>query len=319
MQTSKAAVHVAVGVIRDQQGNILIARRPKHVHQGGLWEFPGGKVEAGETVAQALRRELREEVGVEVAAAQPLIQVRHDYGDILVQLDVFDIINYSGVVSACEGQALRWVAPYRLREFSFPAANFTIIKAAQLPGYYAILEGNSFAEVLENCRTMLASGVSLLQFRVKSLPVAEVPQALVAVLKMCKQQRVALLLNSDLSLSLSGADGLHLSSRALMNSTERPQTLGWVAASCHNLAELKHAEKLGVDFAVLAPVKPTATHPHAVPLGWEGLTVLLQQVNLPVYALGGLGKKDFQAAIHAGAQGVAGISAFLEAGLHCPA
>jgi len=305
-------MHVAVGIIRDRQGNILLTRRAKQAHQGGLWEFPGGKLEMGEDIRQALRRELLEELGLEVKDAEPLIKISHDYGDRRVLLDVWDVTAYSGVETACEGQAMRWTAPGRLADLAFPAANVPIVKAVQLPRYYAILEGDSISAVLHNCERILQHGVKLMQFRVKSLACGDVAKAFDAVLKKCRQQQAVLLINSDLSIPAEAADGVHLSSRCLMAANSRPEDSAWVSASCHNLAELKQAESLNVDFAVLAPVQTTQSHPGVSPLGWNGFTRLLEQVNLPVFALGGLNLNDQNRVKQSGAQGLAGISAFLD-------
>ncbi|MCQ8118934.1 Nudix family hydrolase [Methylomonas rosea] len=313
MSTNKQRLHVAVGVIRDGDGRILITQRAKHAHQGGLWEFPGGKLEAGEPVQQALARELEEEVGIQVQRAAPLIKINHDYGDRHVLLDVWNVTAFAGQARGCEGQAMRWIAAEQLREFSFPAANLPIIAAAQLPHYYAILEGLSAAEALDNCRRILATGIKLLQFRVKSLPSIDLQNVFEQVSQLCRQQQVSLLVNTDLPVDTTNAQGLHLSSRALLACRERPNGYRWVAASCHNLDELRYAEALGLDFAVLAPVQATASHPDAAPLGWQTLTELLEQINLPVFALGGLGRHDLDRALVAGAQGIAGISAFLAA------
>jgi len=313
MSTNNRRLHVAVGVIRDGDGRILITQRAKHAHQGGLWEFPGGKLEAGEPVQQALARELAEEVGIQVQSATPLIKINHDYGDRHVLLDVWNVTAFAGQARGCEGQAMRWIQPEQLQEFSFPAANEPIIAAAQLPHYYAILEGRSVAEVLDNGRRILANGAKLLQFRVKSLPIADLQNVFEQVSQLCRQQQVSLLVNADLPVDTANAQGLHLSSRALLSCNERPNGYRWVAASCHNLDELKHAETLGLDFAVLAPIQATASHPDAAPLGWQALVELLEQINLPVFALGGLGRHDLDRALAAGAQGIAGISTFLVA------
>lgn len=124
-------VHVAVGVVIDAEQRILVARRAEHLHQGGLWEFPGGKVEAGETVSDALRRELREELAIEVARAQPLLTVEHDYSDKAVLLDVWCVESFSGEPHGREGQPLRWVAAAELAGLAFPAANRPIVAAVQ--------------------------------------------------------------------------------------------------------------------------------------------------------------------------------------------
>ncbi len=302
-------LHVAAAVVRDGNGRILITQRAKHAHQGGLWEFPGGKLEAGETPQQALVRELREEVGIEVKTAQPLIKVRHDYGDRRVLLDVWSVNEFDGEAWGCEGQALQWIAPQQLSDFAFPAANLPIIKAALLPSYYGILEGNSVEQVLARCQQFLQAGVSLIQLRLKSLPLESRQSLAQQVLTICQQHAVKVLLNSDLVLADFQGDGVHLSSQALQACQQRPE--GLVGASCHTLEELRLAEKLALDFAVLAPIQPTTTHPDANPLGWQPMRALIEQVNLPVYALGGLRLDDLDQALANGAHGLAGITTFL--------
>ncbi|MGY6278143.1 Nudix family hydrolase [Methylomonas sp. MgM2] len=305
------ALHVAVGVVRDEQGKILLTQRADHVHQGGLWEFPGGKLEAGETVLQALERELLEEVGIEVRSARPLIKVRHRYPDMQVLLDVWSVSKFDGVATAQESQDLRWVEPEQLAAFTFPAANRPIIAAARLPDRYAILEGHNTGQVLDNLSKIIRHGVSLLQLRVKSLPPKEIHAIYRVVQTACDQHGIRLLINSDLPLFDVKADGIHLSSRALMISGRRPAKHDWVGASCHNLKELRHAENIGVDFAVLAPILSTPTHPNIQPLGWEAMASLVEQTNLPVFGLGGLKLDDIGRVVNAGGQGIAGISAFL--------
>ena len=122
-------VHVAVGVILDSANRILITRRDDNAHQGGLWEFPGGKVEPGETVQQALQRELREELGISIGVARPLLEVHHDYGDKIVFLDVYVVREFSGEPKGLEGQPLEWVAEGQLQNFEFPQANVPIADA----------------------------------------------------------------------------------------------------------------------------------------------------------------------------------------------
>ncbi len=305
-----SALHVAAGVISGRDGRILITQRAKHSHQGGLWEFPGGKLEDGESAMQALCRELREEVGIEVQRASPLIRINYRYPDRHVLLDVWRVDKFAGTAFGREGQAMRWVESERLVDYAFPAANLPIIAAARLPRHYAILEGSSPAEVMNNLERILDQGIGLIQLRVKSLPSADLNGVYSLVSTACRQRAARLLINADLGLA-AGADGIHLSSRALLSCRARPEASSWVAASCHDLAELRHAEKIGVDFAVLAPVLPTSTHPGAVALGWENFAALSEQVNLPVFALGGLERDDLDKAAAAGAQGIAGISAFL--------
>ena len=312
LATSVAApLQVAVGVIRNPAGEILVTRRNDAAHQGGLWEFPGGKVEPGETVQQALLRELREELAIGVLQSQPLIRINHTYPDLQVQLDVWSVEAYSGVPASCEGQPLQWLAPDRLTDLSFPEANLPIITAARLPEYYAILQGRSVAELSERLLRLLQRGIKLIQLRAKSLSKKAVARFLSAAYPMCRQQGARLLVNSAmLAVAERAADGVHLTSRHLLQLQARPDHVGWLAASCHNPEELQHAEEIGVDFAVLAPVLPTASHPGARTLGWQRFSDLLENVNLPVYALGGMTLDDVKKARQAGAQGVAGIGMF---------
>lgn len=304
------AVHVAVGVVH-ANGKILITRRADAAHQGGLWEFPGGKLEPSESVFAALQRELHEEVGIEVTDARPLIKVDYHYPDIRVLLDVWQVTAFNGTATPHEGQPLRWISPQQLQDYQFPAANQPIIKAVMLPDRYAILEGTTRQQVDQRLQAIIGNGIDMLQLRVKSLPLAELQAVYQHVSEQCRLHGIQLLVNTDLPLSAVSADGLHLSSRALLACAERPTNCRWLAASCHNFAELRHAEAIGVDFAVLAPVLPTSTHPLAAPLGWAGFAALTAQVKLPVFALGGLSVADLPHAWANGAQGIAGISAFI--------
>ena len=126
-----ALVHVAVGVIVDGAGGILLAKRHRDSHQGGLWEFPGGKLEQGEDVQTALCRELREELDIVVEVATALVRIEHDYGDKRVLLDTWLVEKFSGSPAGLEGQALAWVSVAELRDYEFPAANVAIVEACE--------------------------------------------------------------------------------------------------------------------------------------------------------------------------------------------
>lgn len=311
-ETIQKPLQVAVGVIKNSSGQVLISLRGKSLHQGGLWEFPGGKVELSETAEQALVRELKEELNICVKVAVPLITINHQYPELTVQLHVFLVESYSGVAKSCEGQPFLWVNPDELANYSFPAANQPIITAARLPPYYAILDDADPSLVLANLKIILSKGIKLVQARLKTLSAEAIEAFLEQAYPLCKAHKAWLLLNSAVGYAEHfEVDGLHLTSADLLACGQRPQGKQWVAASCHNLEELHHAERIGVDFVVLAPVLPTPTHPDAGGLGWDQFAELVAQANLPVYALGGLAESDLPAAQEAGAQGVAGIRAFL--------
>lgn len=305
-------LHVAAAVIRAADGRILIARRAKNAHQGGLWEFPGGKLEAGESAEQALVRELWEEVGIRVERATPLIKIRHRYPDLLVLLDVWSVEAFSGEAKGCEGQVIRWVEPERLLDYRFPAANVPIVNAARLPAYYAIVEAADPQRILADLQKLLANGIGLIQLRSKALPAGLRAEVVERALALCRTRQAKLLLNSAWADTMAlQADGLHLTSADLLACRQRPAGYAWLAASCHTVDELQHAERLGVDFAVLAPVLPTRSHPDAEPLGWQRFAELVDSTVLPVYALGGMQLDDLAQARLSGAQGIAGISGFL--------
>jgi 8-oxo-dGTP diphosphatase len=303
-------IHVAAAVVVDGNGRILISQRPGHVHQGGLWEFPGGKVEVGETPEAALKRELHEELGIAVQAARPLIRVRHDYPDKSVLLDVWRVITFSGQPMGLEGQLVDWVAVDELDGRAFPAANEAIIKAVELPESYLItpeLAGPNFLDELERS---LARGIKLVQFRAKTMSPADYKALVPQVQAVCRNASARLLLNADPRLVLElDADGVHLNSARLMACSERPLGLErLVGASCHTKAEVEHACALGLDFVVVSPVRETRTHPDAVVLGFDGLRLLTELATVPVYALGGMGEADLDKAFRHGAQGIAAIS-----------
>uniref|UniRef100_UPI0030EE1001 Nudix family hydrolase n=1 Tax=Pseudomonas guineae TaxID=425504 RepID=UPI0030EE1001 len=163
-------IHVAAAVIRGEDGQILLAKRADDQHQGGLWEFPGGKVEADETVQVALARELEEELGICPSSSRPLIQVRHDYPDKQVLLDVWEVSTFTGEPHGAEGQPLAWVSPRQLGDYDFPAANRPIVAAARLPERYLITpDGLSGPQLLRGIQTALKNGIRLLQLRAPAM------------------------------------------------------------------------------------------------------------------------------------------------------
>ncbi|NOZ54630.1 MAG: Nudix family hydrolase [Gammaproteobacteria bacterium] len=314
-------IHVAVAVIVDKACNVLITKRLDHVHQGGVWEFPGGKLESGERVQDALRREVEEEVGLWVQNAQPLITLHHDYGDKKVLLDVWRVTAFQGQVQGKEGQEWRWVSCSALRQYQFPAANQAIIDAVQLPEHYLITPepGNDLSQFLNQFQATLNgySHIELVQLRAKQLPKADYLQIAKSVIEICRAGDIRVLLNADPLLAADlGADGVHLSSRRLMALSSRPlSTRYWLAASCHNEMEIHHAAKIGVNFIVLAPVLATSSHPGALALGWEHFYDLVNASSVPVYALGGMAPEWVDKAKTFGAQGIAAISAFWQSTL----
>ncbi|TXK96846.1 DNA mismatch repair protein MutT, partial [Methylococcaceae bacterium CS1] len=162
-------VNVAVGVVRDSVGRVLVARRKDDVHQGGLWEFPGGKLEQAEDAKQALGRELYEELNISTISSSPLINITYNYSDLEVRLHVREVSEFSGEPVGQEGQLLKWVALDELNNYPFPAANKPIITAILLGREYAIIGGSNAREILLQLDNVAAQGVKLVQIRVKNL------------------------------------------------------------------------------------------------------------------------------------------------------
>ncbi|HQU14887.1 MAG: thiamine monophosphate synthase [Chromatiales bacterium 21-64-14] len=306
-------IHVAVAVIFDTRGRVLITRRPHHAHQGGLWEFPGGKVEPGESARAALGRELAEELGIEVQEARPLIRVPHDYPDRRVMLDVWRVAAFHGAPEGREGQPLDWVFPQDLGTRAFPAADRPVLVALRLPDRYLITPepGPDLGEFLDRLEQRLALGLRLVQLRVRRLDPQDGEWLAARAVACCHRYGAQLLINgAPCAAQALGADGVHLSAARLMALIQRPLPPDqWVAASCHDASELAHAARVGVDFAVLSPVAPTPSHPGMPVLGWDGFARLTDAVPFPVYALGGVAVGDLADAFASGAQGVAAIRA----------
>ncbi len=310
--TAPDALPVAVGVIR-RGDRVLLARRPAHVHQGGLWEFPGGKREPGEDRRSALIRELDEELGIRAEHLRPLIRLRHAYPERTVELDVWQVDRWQGEPHGREGQPLRWVAVADLHTLPLPAANRPIVTAVRLPSRYLIT--GPFADAADFRRRLqaaLAQGIRLVQFRAHHLDAGEYLVLAREAVALCHAAGARLLINGPPDwVAATGADGVHLTRHRLLSLTSRPLPANrLVAASTHDAQELRQAQAVGVDFSVLSPVAPTASHPGVRPLGWRGFAELVRLAAHPVYALGGLGEAERERAWEAGGQGVAAIRAW---------
>lgn len=303
-------VNVAVGIVRDSLGRVLIAQRKAGTHQGGLWEFPGGKFENFEDEQQALSRELYEELNIKPVSTSPLIKVCFDYPGVKVHLHVREVDSFEGEPLGREGQLLRWVTLDQLDEYPFPEANKAILSAITLGPYYAIINGNDTRQIVLDLQEVAKQGVSLVQVRAKGLCAQDAEHLMASLRDQCDKLKLSYLLNSQMQVNRLAGEGVHLTSPDLMVLNERPEGAGLVAASCHNLQELRKAEQLALDFAVLSPIKVTSSHPDAKALGWAQFEEWISEVNIPVFALGGMRMQDYEQALMYGAQGISGISAF---------
>jgi len=306
-------VHVAVGVIVAADGKILIAQRPENVHQGGLWEFPGGKVDAGETVSAALKRELAEELDIAVEQTQPLIEIRHDYGDKAVLLDVHKVTAFSGTAKGNEGQPIRWVPTAELANYNFPAANKPIVTAITLADKVLITgEFSSREDFLTRLEKALKAGIKLVQFRAPQLSAADYRALAEAAKRVCQRYQATLILNTSVEqFDAKQFDGLHLNRHEIQRYQTRPVDENiLLGASCHNAEEIAQAQRIGADYMCLSPVAPTTSHPDATVLGWNKFAELVKQAGTPVFALGGMAESDIEWVKQYGGQGIAAISCF---------
>jgi 8-oxo-dGTP diphosphatase len=304
-------VHVVAGVIQDARGRILLARRTAGRDLAGLWEFPGGKVDAGETPEQALARELHEELGIRIQASVPLIAVPQAYRNKRIVLDVRRIGAWTGNAVGREQQALAWAPPAKLASYPMPPADRPVIAALRQSDRYLITPepDPSRQEIFfGNLDRALNAGVRRVQLRSLASDPGTLRPLAEAVLKRCRAAGAELLVNAHIELARALGIGVHLRAAQCMALGERPLPAKLtVAASCHDAAELRHAEEIGADFVVLGPVATTPSHPEREPLGWEGFARLREGVALPIYALGGMGVADLAIARAHGAQGIAAI------------
>jgi 8-oxo-dGTP diphosphatase len=304
---SKPYVEAAVAVLRRPDGQVLLGQRPEGKPWAGWWEFPGGKIEQGETPFHALQRELHEELGVEAEVAYPWVTRTFEYPERIVKLRFFVIPQWRGELHGRENQQLSWQDPARLTVEPMLPANTPILDALCLPPVYAItnLQEMGREPFLAGLRKSLEQGLRLVQVREKHLPPEEQVRFCAEVRTLARPYGARVLFNGEIEMARqAGADGVHLSSARLMALAERPQGM-LCAASCHTPAELAHAAQLGCDFVLLSPVMATKSHPDVPPLGWEKFRNMLADYPLPVYALGGMRSQLLTEAWTHGAHGIA--------------
>ncbi len=298
---------MAAAVLVRPDGQVLLAQRPPGKAYAGYWEFPGGKLERGETPHAALVRELREELGIEVRRAAPWLVQEFVYPHAHVELHFFRVFDWDGELFGHDGQAFAWQTPGGWDVAPLLPANTRILAALALPPVYAITNAAAIGEeaLLARARTGFAAGLRLLQVRDKEWPLVRRVALASRLVPLAATHGATLLFNGTAEEArAAGCGGVHWSAAALDCAAERPADLV-VAASCHTAAELARAGALQLDFAVLGPVAPTPSHPGAPTLGWAAFAAIAVDTRLPVYALGGLGRCDLQVAIAYGAQGVA--------------
>lgn len=314
---NKKIVEVSAAVLQRPDGSFLLAQRPTDKIWAGYWEFPGGKIEPGETAHHALVRELREELGIEVQTAYPWLTRVFTYPHATVRLSFFRVTEWSGEMHPHEGQQFAWQSSLTLAlsqgerglisvEPILPA-NAPIIRALELPTLYAISNAAELGvePFLVRLQARLDAGLQLVQLREKHLSHDELHALALRMVAMMQPYGAKLIVNADVELAREiGADGVQLTAAQVASLDERPD-VPWCGASCHSAEELRRAEALGCDFALLSPVLPTQSHPGEPTLGWEKFTECVSGSTIPVYALGGLSNDDMHTAWQRGAHGIA--------------
>jgi 8-oxo-dGTP diphosphatase len=300
-------LRVAAAVLVRDDGKVLLAQRLPGTPYPGYWEFPGGKLEAGESARDALVRELDEELGITLTRAVPWLVQRYLYPHAHVELSFFRVFGWSGEPRGRDGQAIAWQTPGAFDVAPLLPANAVVLRSLELPPVYAIsmAEDLGVGLFLARAKSAIDGGLKLIQLREKSFTEEKLTQFAKQLLALGQSSGARILLNGEADVACRlGCAGVHWTSARLLAAQRRPTEM-LCAASCHAEAELAHAVEIGVDFVVLGPVLSTPSHATVPPLGWKRFEELAQGMPLPVYALGGLVRADLEQAMLHGAHGVA--------------
>ncbi len=303
-----ALIIVAAGVIRRPDGRILLSLRPTDAHQGGLWEFPGGKVERSERAIEALTRELYEELGLRVRSAMPLIRIAYEYPDRRVDLRVFEVTEWSGEPYGREGQQVAWFAANDLSGVCVPAANDGIRTAAQLPdlAICTSLEGGQHERDIASLESYLKAGIRLIRLSTPASDDPDLLRTLAQAADLCRIYGARMTVCSARpNRPASNLYGVHVSANDLRGGFQPPSNSNLLtSASCQNRSDLDLAEKIGVDFVYLEYLQPPASvggHGRQ----WRSLRAASSRLKIPAYACGSVSASDAFMARSMGCQGVA--------------
>ncbi len=301
MVSEKNYIEVAVGIVRDSAGQLLVAKRPDHWLGGGFWEFPGGKVEIDETIECALKRELWEEVGITVDVCSPLINIVYEYPERKIALYAWTVSKFSGQAIGREGQQISWQSPQALNDLTMLPANRAIMIATQLPDIYPVTPDfesiKAFLAKLE--AVLLHNPLTLLLFQANHLSKQQYTSYAKEVAAICKNSQTELILTHPELLSIIDtidSEGIQLSAAQLHQLAQRPLPKNKkVGAVCCNQEEILKAEIINLDFLVL-----TATN--------EDASSLIKIANLPSYVAGIFETKDLNQIKSYGAQGMTALA-----------
>ena len=298
---AKATVDVAIAILL-HKSKVLVGWRQANQHQGNKHEFPGGKVEKGETPEQACRREIYEEVGIGLKDWHRFDVICHEYDDIIVNLHLFHAYVPEELLSLIH-QPWTWFNRDQLAELNFPKANAAILDRLIWPHLIKI----------NNELSALPQQTSLFYWRNELTNIKQIEQQL---LELDDQQLAKLAINFDIWQRLNTElkdkiSTIHLKHSQLMSLSKGDLNIGKrFLAACHDAVSIQHAHHLGCDAILLSPVNATATHPDTKVLGWDNFSDLAQRSDIPVFALGGVAPADLEQAQKHNAYGLAGIRQF---------
>ncbi|MCF6225438.1 MAG: Nudix family hydrolase [Xanthomonadales bacterium] len=318
--SSNKSIRVVAGIIRAEENKTLLCQRLPGTHLEGLWEFPGGKIEAGESPAQALSRELKEELGIDIITSIPVMTVHHQYPDKTVELLIREVYGWEGEVSPCDGQSLDWICVDKLPDIAMPEADKPVLKLLKLDALYRLSPVyKTTNEYLEFTRKALKTHSKFIQLCVGILPKNQLLQLLEGINKLKHREDAIISLSccaDEINLDMANQlDGLHLSAAQLDSLKKKPKGLkGYLFATCHNTKDISQAEKIGVDMLCLSPLYSSDSklglESAEEPLGEELFAKLAAKTNIPVYAMGGAAPKDQTKIRQLGASGIAGVNVF---------
>ena len=300
-------VDVAVCVVQASDGRVLLAERTRRQVAAGFWELPGGKIEPGETPAQAAARELQEETGLTPEGVTPWLSYEHQFPSKRLRLHFFRTRGWQGSPHGREGQRLAWVDPRVPHVGPILQSNDRALFALGLPPTYMVADFGARSSVdgfLDGVRHALASGETLIRLRITATSPGQTASLLARVAGFAAGfPAAAILASSTMEARRAGLAGVHSCAQALRQLTARPPARLW-AATCHDETDFARAVSLGADFVVVSPVLADPGRPWQAPLGWNALRSYAAASPVRIYAHGGLTKADAHAAQQAGAAGL---------------
>lgn len=312
---SAKVVEVAVGVVFAPDGRVLLGSRPAGKPFSGYWEFPGGKIEAGESVAAALARELDEETGILIGTPLPWVTIEHVYPHAHVRLHFMRVRDWSGTPEGREGQQLRWFSVADAMPAPLLPAALPCLRWLGWPEVMGLSSAGSLGvdRFLERLGHAFGDDLGAIIVREPLFDVEQARSLTIEIAAMAKEHAARVMVSSRHGHATAEvAGGLHFTEGHLMTCDLRP-SLPHVGASVHSRASIDHAASLGLDYAMLGTVAASASHPEGPVLGWPGFAALALDAAVPIYAVGGLSRRDLRDATLSSAHGIALLGRVFEA------